>query len=97
MSVTFRVKLPGELVSTTGAEVDPDVFQWSAPLDGSSVSVTTQTVQRPAEGGTWAGPVATAALIALIVWIVLAVGFIAFVLGARAKRAQNRRVGSLRR
>ena len=97
MSVTFRVKLPGELVSTTGAEVDPDVFQWSAPLDGSSVNVTTQTVQRPAEGGSWAEPVATAALIALIVWIVLAVGFIAFVLGARAKRAQNRRVGSLRR
>ena len=31
MSVTFRVALPGELVSTTGTEVDPDVFQWTAP------------------------------------------------------------------
>jgi hypothetical protein len=91
MSVTFRVSLPGELVSTTGTEVEPDVFQWTAPLDGSSVSVTTQTVQRPAEGGSWAGPLATAAMIALIVWIVIAVAFIAFVLGARRKRAQHRR------
>ena len=91
MSVTFRVSLPGELVSTTGTEVEPDVFQWTAPLDGSSVSVTTQTVQRPAEGGSWAGPLATAAMIALIVWIVLAVAFIVFVLGARrSKRAPTR-------
>jgi hypothetical protein len=97
MSVTFRVALPGELVSTpTGTEVDPNVFQWTAPLDGSSVSVRTQTVQRPAEGGSWAGPLATAAMIALIVWIVLAVAFIAFVLGARRKRAQHRRAKTLR-
>ena len=34
MSVTFRVALPGELVSTTGTETDPDVFEWTAPLDG---------------------------------------------------------------
>src|SRR4029453_9419427 len=91
MSVTFRVSLPGELVATTGTEVEPDVFQWTAPPDGASVSVTTQTVQRPAEGGSWAGPLATAAMIALIVWIVLSVAFIAFVLGARRKRAQHRR------
>jgi hypothetical protein len=91
MSVEFRVALPGELVSTTGIEVEPDVFQWTAPLDGSSVEVTTQTVQRPAEGGSWASPLATAAMVALIVWIVLAVAFIAFVLGARRKRTQQRR------
>lgn len=97
MSVTFRVALPGELVSTpTGTEVDSNVFQWTAPLDGTSVSVATQTVQRPAEGGSWAGPLATAALIALIVWIVLAVAFIAFVLGARRKRAQHRSAKTLR-
>jgi hypothetical protein len=91
MSVTFRVALPGELVSTpTGTEVEPDVFEWTAPLDGTSVSVATQTVQRPADGGSWAGPLATAALVALIVWIVLAVAFIAFVLGARRKRARRR-------
>jgi hypothetical protein len=92
MSVTFRVSLPGELVSSTGTEVEPDVFQWTAPLDGSSIQTMTQTVQRPAEGGSWAGPLATAALIALIVWIVLAVAFVAFVLGARRKRAQRRRM-----
>jgi hypothetical protein len=92
MSVTFRVALPGELVSTpTGIEVEADVFEWTAPLDGTSVSVATQTVQRPAEGGSWAGPLATVALVALILWIVLAVAFIAFVLGARRKRSQHRR------
>ena len=94
MAVTFRVALPGELVSSpTGTEVEPGVIEWTAPLDGSSLSVATQTVQRPAEGGSWAGPLATAALIALIVWIVLSVALIAFVLGTRHRRSRQSRRG----
>jgi hypothetical protein len=89
----FEVSLPGELVSTTGTEVDgdADAFEWQAPLDGTSASVATQTVQRPAEGGSWAGPVSTVALVALVVWVILSVVFIAFVVSARRRRARQRR------
>jgi hypothetical protein len=124
MSVTFRLSLPGEIVSTTGTEsnaplggagapstdgtdgtstdgtatdgtaasVDPagEVVEWVAPLDGSSVSVATRTVQRPAEPDTWAAPLATAALVAFVVWVVLAVAFITYVIRARRRRARRR-------
>lgn len=91
MSFTLRLALPGEVVSSTGVEVEPEVFEWEAPLDGSSTEVVASTVQRPPEGGAWAGPLATAALVALIVWVVLSGTFIVFVIVARRKRARERR------
>ncbi|TVR27473.1 MAG: hypothetical protein EA389_02860 [Ilumatobacter sp.] len=91
MSFTLRLALPGEVISSTGAEVQPEVFEWEAPLDGSSLEVAASTVQRPPEGGAWAGPLATAALVALAVWVVLSGAFIVFVLIARRKRAEQRR------
>mgnify|MGYP003119416751 CR=1 FL=1 len=92
MSFVFRVSLPGELISAeTGTEVDDGVIEWTAPLDGSSVNVYTATVQRPAgEGGAWAGPLSTAAFIALIVWVVVAAAFIAFVAIARSNKRRKR-------
>jgi hypothetical protein len=98
MSMTLHVSLPGDLVSTTGTESAdaPDTIEWSAPLDGTSQAFSIETVQRPAEGGSWAGPLSTVAFVALIVWVVLSVAFIAFVVGARRKRAQQRHVRSRR-
>lgn len=94
MSFTFRVSLPGELVSSeTGTQVGDEggSIEWEAPLDGSSVNVLTQTVQRPeSASGTWAGPLATVSLILLIVWIVLAAAFIVFVAVARARKRRRR-------
>ncbi len=92
MSFTFRVALPGELVSAeTGIEVGDGVIERVAPLDGSSVDLLTSTVQRPAsEGGAWARPVSQVALIALITWIVLAVAFITFVAIARGNKRRKR-------
>lgn len=92
MSFVFRVSLPGELISAeTGTEVDDGVIEWTAPLDGTSVNLYTATVQRPAsEGGAWAGPLSTAALVALIVWVVLAAAFIAFVAIARGNKRRKR-------
>ena len=92
MSFVFRVSLPGELISAeTGTEVDDGVIEWTAPLDGSSVNVYTATVQRPAsEGGAWAAPVSTAALIALIVWVAIAIAFIGFVAVARGNKRRRR-------
>ena len=98
MSFTYRVSLPGELVSAeTGVEVGGDTIEWNAPLDGSEVNVLVQTVQRPAgEGASWAEPVATVALVALGAWVVLATGFVVFVAVAR-RRKQRRREARLRR
>lgn len=96
MSFTFRVSLPGELISAeTGTEVDDGVIEWRAPLDGTSVNLYTATVQRPAGGGAWAGPLSTAALVALVVWVVVAGAFIAFVAVAR-RRKRSRRERALR-
>ena len=91
MSFTYRVSLPGELVSAEdGTEVD-GVIEWQAPLDGSSTNLYVQTVQIPASGGTsWAGPLATFSLVLLVVWVVVATGFIAFVAIARRKKARRR-------
>ena len=92
MTFTFRVALPGELVSSeTGTEVDDGVIEWSAPLDGSSVNLYTATVQRPAdEVGAWAGPLSTVAFVALVVWVALSVAFIAFVAIARGSKRRRR-------
>lgn len=90
MSFTFRVQLPGELVSSTGTEIGNGVIEWTAPLDGTSVSLLTQTVQQPAsEGNGWARPLSTIALVLLIAWVVAAGAFIAFV--AVARRSKRRR------
>ena len=91
MSFTFRVSLPGELVSSeTGTEVGDGVIEWKAPLDGSSVGLLTQTVQRPAgSGNSWARPVSNVALVLLAVWVALSVAFITFV--AVARRSKRRR------
>jgi hypothetical protein len=91
MSFALAVNLPGEVITTTGVETTPNVFEWEAPLDGSSVEVVASTVQRPPEGGAWAGPLATAALVALVVWVVLSTVFIVYVLIARRNRAKRRR------
>jgi len=92
LSFTFRVALPGELISSeTGNEVGDGVIEWVAPLDGSSVELFTSTVQRPAgSGGAWAEPVSQVALVALVVWVVLAAGFIGFVAWARRKKRVRR-------
>ncbi len=95
MAVTFTVSLPGELIASTGTETDDGVFTWTAPLDGSSQDILTQTVQRPAETTNWAGPLSTISLIALIAWIAVATAFITFVAIAR-RRKRRRREHSLR-
>ena len=47
-------RLPGDIEETTGTEVD-GVLEWSAQLDGSTLDLTTRTVQKP--GPTWASVV----------------------------------------
>ena len=93
MSFTFRVALPGELVrAETGSVVDGSAIEWTAVLDGSSQSLLTQTVQRPAGSGNgWAQPLANAALIALVAWVVVATAGIGYVALARRSKRRRRR------
>jgi hypothetical protein len=92
MSVTFRAALPGELVASTGEEVEPGVREWVAALGGSSTELRLETVQRPEPtGGSWARPLANVALIALIAWVVASVAFVTWVVIARRRRARRRR------
>jgi hypothetical protein len=92
MSFTFRVALPGELVSSeTGTEVGNGVIEWRAPLDGSELRLLTQTVQRPAgSGNSWAQPLSNIAFVLLVVWLVLSIAFIVFVAVARQSKRRRR-------
>lgn len=89
---TLRIDLPGELVSAeTGTELEDGTIERVAPTDGSVLNIYTETVQRPAsEGNTWAGPLATASMIALVVWVVVSVAFIVLVAIARQRRKRRR-------
>ncbi len=94
LSFTFRVALPGELISSeTGSEVGDGVIQWVAPLDGSSIELFTSTVQRPeGSGAAWAKPLSQIAFVAFVAWVVAAAAFIGFVAWARRqKRARRER------
>ena len=99
MSVTLRASLPGELVATTGEPADGGGYEWIAPLDGSTLDVRHETVQRPAGADdSWARPLANVALLALVAWIVASVLFIAWVVVQRRRRAaRRRRATALRR
>jgi len=92
MSFTFRVALPGELISAEqGSEIDGGAIEFRAPLDGTTVNLYTATVQRPAGKDTdWAGPLSTAALIALIAWLIVAAALITFVVVARGAKRRRR-------
>ncbi len=87
MSVQLRTTLPGDIEETTGTDVE-GVLEWSAPLDGSALDLTTRTVQRP--GPTWASILSVTALVLLGVWVVLAGAFLVSVARVRRRRARRR-------
>lgn len=86
MSITLDVALPGEVTSTNG-EQDGERVRWQLPLGGrEQVLELSARQETDDDGGGWAGPVATVALVALIAWLALAVA----VLGYRAARRSGR-------
>lgn len=95
MSFVFRADLPGAVESTTGRS-EGGALQWDARLDGSTQDLATRTVQRPTRGGSWARPLSWVALAALVVWVLLAVAFIAHVVRVRRARARRRAQPRLR-
>jgi hypothetical protein len=92
ISFTLRASLPGELVSApTGRDVGNDTIEWKAPLDGTSISLLTQTEQRPpGTGAGWARPIATVSKVLLVAWLMLSLAFIGFVAYARQSKRRRR-------
>jgi hypothetical protein len=88
MTVRLRTELPGEIESTTGT-AERGGLVWEAPLDGSSVDLATTAAQRPAAGGSWAGPVSWIALVLLVAWLALVAVAVIAVVRARRRRADR--------
>lgn len=86
VSITFSARLPGNLQSSTAPTGEG--LRWVVPLDGTALDLTTVSKQVDKQNK-WAGPVSTGALIALVAWGVIAVGFIAYVIIARRRRAAS--------
>lgn len=87
----LRVALPGEMIDANGRQIAPGVFSWVAPTDASAIDISASTLLRDSEPPGWARPVATLALLGLIIWLVLSALFIGFVINARRRRIQQRR------
>jgi hypothetical protein len=93
VNATLLLTMPGELVDAeTNAEVlDDGRLQWTIPMDGTILEASARSEQAPSAGGVWARPVATVALIVLIVWVAFMTLFIGYVTVARWRRARRYR------
>jgi hypothetical protein len=95
LGIDLRVTLPGKVTDTTGDETAGtsagDTVAWVVPLDGSTTSLETVSVQRPTAAAWWPRALATAALVVLIAWIVFVVVFLAWVTISRRRRGLGRR------
>jgi len=83
--VTFRVTMPGTIDSTTGVQ-DVSTVQWTAPLDGSAVEVTTTSTHESRLGAV-AGPLAPALLWLAGGWLVAMLLFAAASISRRTPRS----------
>lgn len=89
IAVVVRADLPGEVIdeATNADDRDDGVLVWNVPTDGSVLQWLGAARQAPEEGAPWARPVAIAALVALIAWLVFMTGLIVLVVVARWRRA----------
>lgn len=92
VTVHFQASLPGKVqnsTATAGSASAPAGLSWTVPIDATAVDVATVSTLEDAEN-VWASPLATGAMIAFIAWIVVAAGFIVYVVLARRRRAAMR-------
>lgn len=94
VSFTLTADLPGEAASNASGVAtgvgDDQVLTWSVPIDGTTADLSTVAVIAQGRPSSIWGTVAKVALFALVVWCVLAAGFILFVAKARRERALRR-------
>ena len=104
VGLEFSVALPGTVdagsaaasavsVSVSAADADADAddrtLTWAIPADGTTVDLATTSVRSLERGGVWPA-LASGALIALVVWVVAAVGAVVLVARARSRRMRHR-------
>ena len=91
MTFTFTADLPGDAVTPSSGSTATPTLTWTVPLDGTTADLaTTSVLAQGSTGSSVWGAVANIALIVLVAWLVLAIGFIAFVAKARRDRARRR-------
>jgi hypothetical protein len=92
VTIHFQAKLPGTVKSSTataGSASSPTGLSWAVPIDGTAVDIATVSTHKDSKN-IWASPLARGAMIAMFVWIVIALGFITYVVMARRRRAAIR-------
>jgi hypothetical protein len=88
VGITLRADLPGT-VEESSADPEGEELSWVVPLDGTSVPISASSRLSLDGDAVWS-IVATTLLVALVVWLVAASAFIAFVVRARRRRARAR-------
>jgi hypothetical protein len=86
--VTVRARLPGKITSATGT-VNDGTVSWIVPLDGSQLDLATSALDDHGTEKIW-GIASRAALVAMLLWCMVAVGFIVWVALQRKRRAAHR-------
>ena len=92
VGLEFSVALPGTVdagSANTAAAAADGTLTWAIPADGSTVDLATTSVRSLERGGVWPA-LAGGALIALVVWVVAAVGAVVLVARARSRRMRHR-------
>lgn len=92
VSMHFQAKLPGTVktsTATAGSASSPTGLSWAVPLDGTAVDIATNATHTDSKN-VWASPLAKGAKIAMFVWIVIAIGFLMYVITARRRKAAIR-------
>ncbi len=88
IGITLRVSVPGDVSSTTGT-VDADALVWTVPVDATPITLAITASESRGGSNVWS-IIATVALVMLVVWCAIAIGFIVFVMLARRRRAARR-------
>jgi len=89
LHVELRMTIPGEPVRTTGERVD-GVITWNLPVDGTPVTLEALS-ERTDRGAEVARTTADVVRFVLVVWVVVAATFVAWVLFARSRRRRRAR------
>jgi hypothetical protein len=89
IGVTIRTTLPGEITTAKGT-VTANAVSWIVPVDGSQLDLATTAVDDHSTAKIW-GIAANVALVALVIWCLVAAAFITWVARQRKRRARHRR------
>jgi hypothetical protein len=89
LGLTFTVTLPGTIGETTAAS-DEQPLAWTVPFDDTAIDLDTTSSTSLESGRNWT-LLATLSFVALGLWVLLSVAFIAFIARRQHQRRARRR------